>query len=88
MKPTRSDAFGVLCAFVVIYCVLADMWEPLAALALVLGAFAVSLPRMVGRWRVVGTPPTVEGEFERRLTESARRPQDQELAQGKGSDED
>lgn len=85
MKPTRADAYGVVCAFVVIYCVLADVWEPLASLALVLGAFAVALPRMVGRWRVGGTPPTVEGEFERRPGE-ATPALDQGLAPAKGSD--
>jgi hypothetical protein len=86
MKPTRADAFGVLCAFVVTYCVLEGTWEPLASLALVLAAFAVALPRMVGRFRVGGAPPTVEGEFERRLPPDPRRGPDLESAPEKGSD--
>jgi hypothetical protein len=86
MTPTRADAYGALCAFVVIYCVSAGIWEPLASLALVLGAFAIAFPRMVGKWRVGGTPPTVEGEFERSSPlEQALGP---EPAQGKGSDVD
>jgi hypothetical protein len=87
MRFARSDAFGALCAFVVVYCVLEGQWEPLAALALVLGAFAVALPRMVGRWRVGGTPPMVEGEFERRVDGATPRP-DQQPAREKGSGED
>jgi hypothetical protein len=63
--PSRADLFGLLCAFVVVYCVLEDRWEPIASLALVLAAFAVALPRMVGRWKLGATPPAVEGEFER-----------------------
>ncbi len=64
--PTRSDLFAVLCAFVVIYCVVSDLWEPLASLALIICVFAVAFPRMTGKWRVGGAPPMVEGEFERR----------------------
>jgi hypothetical protein len=89
--PKRADVFGLLCAFVVIYCVLEGTWEPLASLALILAAFAVALPRMVGPWKVGGTgaegnfPPTVDGEFER-LTP---RPQpDLEPPREKGSPED
>jgi hypothetical protein len=83
--PTRADLFGILCGFVAVYCVLEERWEPLAALALVLAAFAVAYPRMVGRWRVGGTPPAVEGEFER-----LKPPQQlgQESARETGSPED
>jgi len=63
--PKREDLFGLLCVFVVVYCLLEARWEPIVALALLLAAFAVALPRMVGKWKVGGTPPTVEGEFER-----------------------
>jgi hypothetical protein len=89
--PKRADVFGLLCAFVVIYCVLERTWEPLASLGLILAAFAVAMPRMVGRWKVGSTgaeghfPPTVEGEFER-LT--PRRQLDLEPPQEKGSPED
>jgi hypothetical protein len=69
--PKRSDLFGLLCAFVVVYCMVEARWGPLASLALILGAFSVALPRMVGDWEVGREgvkgrfPPTVEGEYER-----------------------
>lgn len=44
--------FGLLCAFVVVYCVLQDRWEPLAALALILAAFAVAMGKMVDEFEV------------------------------------
>jgi hypothetical protein len=72
--PTRADVFGVLCAFVVVYCMVERTWQPLASLALIIGAFAVALPRMIGRWRVSGTPPLVEGEFSRQAPAQARPP--------------
>jgi hypothetical protein len=89
--PKRTDVFGLLCTFVVIYCVLEGTWEPLASLALILAAFAVAMPRMVGRWKVGSTgaeghfPPTVDGEFE--LLKPPPR-QDPESPQEKGSPED
>jgi hypothetical protein len=89
--PKRADLFGVLCAFVVVYCALENRWEPLASLALILAAFAVALPRMVGAWEVGSKgvkghfPPTVEGEFERL---KPPRPPGPALAQEKGSPED
>jgi hypothetical protein len=89
--PKRSDAFGVLCAFVVIYCVLEGTWEPLASLALILAAFAVALPRMVGPWKVGSTgaegnfPSTVAGEFERIMPPP---PSDLEPPREKGSPAD
>jgi hypothetical protein len=79
--PTRTDMFGVLCAFVVVYCLVERTWQPLASLALVIGAFAVALPRMIGRWRVGGAPPLVEGEFSRQAAAQAP-----PLAPEKGSD--
>lgn len=86
--PMRADLFGILCAFVVVYCLVEQIWEPLAALALVLGAFAVALPRMIGYWRVGGAPPVVEGEFERRVPTRQAQAQAQAPARAKGSDVD
>lgn len=69
--PTRADLLALLAGFVVVFCLLENRWEPLASLALLLAAFAVALPRMVGNWEVGGKgvkgqfPPTVESEFER-----------------------
>lgn len=69
--PTRADMLALLAGFVVVYCLLENRWEPLASLALILTAFAVALPRMVGNWEVGGKgvkgqfPPTIESEFER-----------------------
>ncbi len=61
--PTRADALGGLSVFVVVYCVLNNRWEGLAGLALVICAFAVAFPRMIGRWRVGGAPPSIEAEL-------------------------
>jgi hypothetical protein len=44
--------FGLLCAFVSIYCLIEDRWEPLAALALILAAFAVAMGKMVDEFEV------------------------------------
>lgn len=83
----RADIFGLLCAFVVVYCLLEGKWEPLASLALILAAFAVALPRMVGAWEVGSKgvkghfPSVVEGDFEIRPPQS----RDPGSAQAKGS---
>lgn len=69
--PTRADLLALLAGFVVVYCLLEGRWEPLASLALILAAFAVAFPRMVGYWEFGGKgvkgqfPPSVESEFER-----------------------
>ncbi|HTW42416.1 MAG TPA: hypothetical protein VMD79_08880 [Solirubrobacteraceae bacterium] len=48
----QEAAFGLLCAFVAVYCVLEARWEPFAALALILAAFAVAMGRMVDEFEV------------------------------------
>lgn len=88
--PKRPDLFGVLCAFVVVYCLVANRWEPLASLALLLAAFAVALPRMVGAWKVgrdgiSGSFPPIDAEFERIKPPPPPGP---ESALDKGSHED
>jgi hypothetical protein len=60
-------AFGLLCAFVAVYCVLEERWEPIAALALILAAFAVAMGKMVGAFEV--GRKGLKGEFPRTSVE-------------------
>jgi hypothetical protein len=67
----QEAAFGLLCAFVVVYCLLEARWEPLAALALILAAFAVAMGRMVDEFEVGKKGlkgkfrrPSVKGDYE------------------------